>query len=188
MKARSHLALFLIAISAIARAEVNESIVEDTYSVDQTTNTSLLTALNRASPVRHEGKVFHAYTAWNVHWRFKWDATAGGCRITSVDTDLSVKTTLPEWRSGNSAIAMQFVTYLAALRKHEDGHLRIGRRAAQAADLAILRLPSMASCDLLEREANRAGDAVLEDAMRDEVEYDRNTRHGCTQGACLQRE
>lgn len=43
----------------------------------------------------------------------------------------------------------------------------------------------MRSCEALEAEANRRGYEILKAAQSEERDYDADTRHGCTQGACL---
>ena len=82
------------------RAGVSQQVEHRYYDVDQRPGESLLAALNGASPLRDGGRTFHAYTAWNVHWQFRWNAAPGGtCRIASVATRLAVAMTLPRLRS-----------------------------------------------------------------------------------------
>ena len=69
--------------------------------------------------------------------------------------------------------------------QHEEGHRGLARSVAQEIDRRVETLPPMERCADLEREANRLGQDLLEDARQREIEYDRSTRQGCSQGACL---
>lgn len=191
MKRRGGFRAGAVALAALAattpgQAGVSEQVEHRYYDVDQRPGETLLAALNAASPVRDGGRAFHAYTAWNVRWQFRWNAAAGGtCRITSVTTRLAVTMTLPRLRSTDALAAADFRRYYPALLLHEEGHRSLARGVAQEIDRRIEALPPMERCADLEREANRLGHELLEDARQREVEYDRSTRQGCTQGACL---
>jgi predicted secreted Zn-dependent protease len=180
-------ALAALGPAAHSHAGVSEQVEHRYYDVDQRPGESLLSALNAASPVRDGGRTFHAFTAWNVHWQFHWKAAAGGtCRITGVNTRLAVTMTLPRLRSTDALAAASFRRYYPALLVHEEGHRSLARGVAQEIDRRIDSLPPMERCADLEREANRLGHALVEDGRQREIEYDRSTRQGCTQGACLQ--
>jgi len=159
------------------------------YEVRQLAGTSLLNALNAASPVREMGRTFHAYTGWDIRWSFRWNTSAAGlCSITSVTTNLSVRMTLPRIVSSTSEGATEFGRYFPALLTHEQGHKAIAVEAANEVDRLIGNLRPAAKCQALEAQANRTGMAILESAKRKGVEYDARTEHGCTQGACLIRQ
>ena len=179
-------ALGTLAAAAPGHAGVSEQVEHRYYEVDQRPGEALLAVLNAASPVRDGARTFHAYTAWNVRWQFRWNAAPGGtCRITSVATRLAVTMTLPRLRSADALAAADFRRYYPELLLHEEGHRSLARGVAQEIDRRIETLPPMERCADLEREANRLGHELLEDARQREVEYDRSTRQGCTQGACL---
>jgi len=187
---RSKLSVFgvwaLLLVSAITHAEVVESFDLETYEVDQETNQTLLQAINLVSPIRAKGRVFHGYTKWFITWNYRWWEEADGqCRITSVQVSLDVDMTLPELDEATPSGAAEFRRYASNLRRHEDGHQDLARQAAERIDKGIRNLATMASCDALERAANALGHAVLEETRRVERQYDVDTRHGCTQGACL---
>lgn len=167
-------------------AEVVESEAQQLYEVRQASGTSLLHALNSASPVRRHGRTFHGNTAWEIRWNFRRNESASGlCAITSVTTTLSIRMTLPRLTSGTPEGAAEFARYLPALRAHEDGHATIARKAAHEIDQAIARLPPKTSCQTLENEANHTGRQLLDTARQRGIDYDTSTKHGCAQGACL---
>ena len=73
--------------------------------------------------------------------------------------------------------------YARALRQHEQGHVQFGRQAAQSIDQGIAALPEAPDCPTLERQANALGHRLLAAQAAQEKAYDRDTRHGATQGA-----
>jgi predicted secreted Zn-dependent protease len=178
----------LAAVHMPGQAGVAETREKRLYDVHQAPGMSLLQALNRASPIREGGQVFHGYTEWRLQWNYRYrERPDGACAITSIDIQLSVAMTLPELKQADAEGAGQFATYLRNLVEHEEGHVRIGQTAARALDTAIAQLPPMPSCPLLEREIARLGNDTLDRARRDNKAYDAATKHGCTQGACLTR-
>lgn len=185
------LPVLLLACAAMpgALAEVSEEQAREWYDVRQEAGMTLLRALNAASPIRQDGETFHGYTAWHIRWNYRWNQpdAASPCRITSVATRLSVKMTMPRWVAGPAAGKAEFDAYFRSLQLHEDGHRSIALEAAGEVDRSIAQLPPMASCQALEKEANRTGMAALDRARQREKAYDAATRHGCTQGACLAR-
>jgi peroxiredoxin len=100
-----------------------------------------------------------------------------------VATRLAVTMTLPRLRSTDAMVAADFRRYYPALLRHEEGHRGRARGVAEAIDRRIETLPPMERCADLEREANRVGHGLVDDARQREIEYERSTRQGCTQGA-----
>jgi len=170
-----------------ALADVTQSMRQETYVAEARAGVSLLTALNAASPIREGGRIFHGYTRWFVDWRFWWHDGATGCSITSVQTTLDIKVTLPQLASTDAALSQRFSTYIAALRRHEQGHVDLAQAAAREIDAGLQRLPPMASCRVLETTANRFAHARLDAARSEERRYDRETGNGRAQGAWLER-
>jgi len=172
---------FLI-ITGTSSAEVSESLVYTSYTANADPTRSLLSILNASSPFRPN----HAYTTWNVKWRFRWfENPDGRCRITNVATELTGSINLPRLVGANSVQGGQFEKYLSALRDHELGHYSIGKEAAVAIDRTILSLPEMPSCKALESAANDLGNRMLNEYKERELRYDASTAHGKSQGAWL---
>jgi len=175
-------------LSLPVRAEVHEQLRFKHYDVVWKDSQTLLQALDRATPIRRDGRRFHGYAAWKLHWRFSWQPTPDGrCRIDQVNTRLSTEITLPSLRGGSREVVQRFEGYLTALREHELGHYRIAQATAQRVDQGIRALPVMASCETLEQSANALGYGLVEQAREEEVAYDRETQFGRTQGAWLPR-
>lgn len=128
----------------------------------------------------------HGHTSWHVSWHFTWRRAAdGSCAIETVHCDATAQVTLPDLHSSDPGANERFGAYLAALKLHERGHVRIAESAAQQVDAAIRALPAAADCASLEQEANDAGQRILQRSRSDEVRYDQETQHGKTQGAWI---
>jgi predicted secreted Zn-dependent protease len=182
------LSLFLLLLPALSSAEVVQALEIKTYPVTYQADTSLRQAINSASPIRHNGKVFHGFTRWHVNWQFWWTVSPNGqCAIHHARTRVNGTITLPVLHGAPAAASQAFEAYVTALRQHEMGHYRFGLDAAHHIDHAIGSLPPQASCALLEVTANRVGRRILDEAIQAEAEYDRDTQHGRTQGAVLDR-
>jgi predicted secreted Zn-dependent protease len=170
-----------------AQADVTEEHARRPYTVRAQPGETLRQALNAATPITVDGQRFHGYTRWNVRWTFRWWREASGrCAITEVTTRLRTEVQLPELRSGAPAQQAVFDRYLRALSRHEEGHVQFGRDAAQAIDQGIAALPAAPDCAALERQANALGHRLLREHAEREKQYDRDTRHGASQGARLE--
>lgn len=180
----SPLALLLVGLHV--SAEVSEMLDYRYYSVQTGNATSLARALNRTSPIRQEGLIYHAYTTWQINWNFRWREDADGyCRITQVATGLNGIIQLPRLEDGTSNQRAQFARYLGALHEHELGHYQIGRKAALEIDRQLQAMPSMAECSKLAAIANRTAYRIVDQFKEQERTYDSITIHGRLQGARL---
>ena len=176
----------LIALPAVA--SITETVSYKHYSAEQQPGMSLLQALDRATPIREGGKVFHAYTAWNIQWRYRWNQEPNGrCTLTQNSSTLTALITLPQLKVAEPKVSLEFSRYIEPLQRHEQGHVDLARAAAQKIDAGIMALPSMDSCALLEQSANRLGQQLVEQARQSGRDYDLKTEHGRTQGAWLPR-
>ena len=173
-------------LAGTARADLAEHLDYTWYPVPLQKGASLRDLLNAASPVHTDGRTYHAHTEWHVHWHYHYlPQPGGGCRIDSVHTTLTATITLPAPADPPIADSSAFVTYLGALKRHEQGHYAIGRSAAAAIDQGILALPSQDSCAGLAATADAFANEELARARDTEARYDRDTGHGRTQGAVL---
>ena len=167
-------------------AEVQEEHTQRPYVVRAQPGESLRAALHAATPITVGGQRFQGYTRWNVRWTFRWWREASGrCAITEVTTRLHTEVQLPELQAASPEQQATFDRYLLALSDHEQGHVQIGRDAAQAIDQGIRQMPAASDCATLERDANALGHRLLQDHVAREKQYDQSTRHGATQGARL---
>jgi predicted secreted Zn-dependent protease len=181
------LLLCLLIIAKTSSAQVSESLVYTYYTANADTSRSLLSVLNKASPIKINNRTFHGLTKWYVKWNYHWfEQPNGRCKITTVTTKYTSSIQLPELVGANSAQEQTFNNYLTALRTHELGHYDIGKQAADVIDSGIASLPEMSSCKELETAANDLGYQTLDEYKAKEKQYDADTGHGKTQGAWLE--
>ncbi|MFY3383329.1 DUF922 domain-containing Zn-dependent protease [Paracidovorax sp. MALMAid1276] len=179
-------AAVLLCCTGAAHAAVEEDSTHRPYPVQVRPGESLRAALHAATPISVGGQRFHGYTRWDVRWSFRWWREASGrCAITEVTTRLRTEVQLPELRGAGAAQQAAFDRYLTALSQHEQGHVQIGRDAAQAIDQALRQMPAAPDCATLERDANAVAQRLLRDHVEREKQYDVRTRHGASQGARL---
>jgi len=179
-----------------ARADVEERLRHESYPVRLGAGQSLLTALNEATPLLKEGgdeegagggRRFHGYTAWDIRWQLRWQARPDGrCEPSHVKTRLTLTLTLPELLQADAAGRQRFERFVRALGEHEDGHLRIARAAARELDQALADLAPAAGCPALMAQAHGLARRLLDRTAQRQRAYDRETQHGCAQGACLE--
>lgn len=178
--------LLMLLSAGTARAELTAHLDYQYYEVPAHRFMSLREELNAASPVHEDGRTFHAHTNWHVYWHFQYrELPGGGCAIDSAHTELTATIILPGPADPAIARDRAFVTYLAALKVHEQGHYQIGRETAAAIDRGLLALPPQDTCTGLGITASDFANAQLARARDTESAYDRDTGHGRTQGATL---
>ena len=156
------------------------------YAIAGSTPAELRRELNLKRPRTADGRQFDGHTHWHVSWRYRYLKSGSGCAIASVNTSLKVTITLPEWRNereADSGTRRLWSRYLAALELHEQGHRRHGVHAANEIDHAIAAIPTAVNCDGLGVAVNALGGNILRKYNQHDVDYDRDTKHGATQGA-----
>jgi predicted secreted Zn-dependent protease len=178
--------LLFAVFSLNAYADVTDKLVYSYYIATAKPDAPISLALNNASPVRIAGRVFHSHTSWEVNWHYMWIEQADGkCKMNRVYVDLDSKIILPSLVNASDDQYKRFNTYITALRAHELGHVDFGRQAAYAIEKAIVELPELANCKVLDAAANAAANQLLDSYRQKEVKYDVDTNHGRTQGAWI---
>jgi predicted secreted Zn-dependent protease len=66
---------------------------------------------------------------------------------------------------------------------HESGHARNAVAAARKIEAGLTALPPEPTCEALRSKANDLGHALIKEANQADLDYDRATQHGATQGA-----
>jgi predicted secreted Zn-dependent protease len=177
--------LTLISISITeAKPAVNTNI--NYYTVTGKTIDEIANSLNTQTPIIYQGKKYHANTAWNVKWRFYWQESNNSCQITSVNTSVDVKFTMPKlvtYSSLNTAVKNKWDKYYSALINHENGHKNFGIQAANKIEKAILEMGKKNTCSELEKTANNIGYQIIKEDALQEKKYDEITNHGAKDGA-----
>lgn len=174
----------LLAVPVLA--DVQTRAQTEHYDIRGSSAADLRAEMRARGPAGPDGRRFDGYTRWYVSWRYTFRSGGSQCAIDRTATEVRVTTTLPRWTDearADSALRGQWQRYLAALTQHEDGHAQNGLGAARDIDAAIARLPAEPTCDALGARANAAGQAILRQYNQRDLDYDRETGHGRSQGA-----
>jgi predicted secreted Zn-dependent protease len=126
------------------------------------------------------------HSANRVNWRFNWESTPGQCRITDVQTEVSVTLHQPRLLPDPqrpASVQGQWDAYLLALQAHQEGHVELALNSARDIERAIMALPPANSCDQLQASANATGRRLQEKLAADDREYDERTQQGTLEGA-----
>lgn len=145
-------------------------------------------ALDQQSPIIFNGTKYRGNTQWQVNWNYRWWETGNSCKITTAKTTLTVTYTLPQIAKNhpvNPETRQIFDRYLQALYQHEQNHKNFGLAAAREIEKSLLNLPAFSTCTQLEKTANQVGQRLIETYHQREIEYDRQTDHGRTEGVTL---
>ena len=159
----------------------------DTYAVDGTDAQELGAQLDRLGPFdpvlrRHVA----AKTKDDIHWSFKTKPMAGGCAVDAAQVAVSVRQDFPEWQTpegAGTALAAEWRRFMAALKAHEDGHKEIALKTALAILEALKGLSPQPDCRAVDQAAAVSAEAWFAREKQQNLDYDKETRHGATQGA-----
>ena len=155
------------------------------YPVRSSSQRELLASLNRATPIRHEGQPFHAYTESRIRWRFWWQEASRSCSIVRVEVLVDVTFTLPRLEDSPAAVHEVWERWYPKLVSHENGHRDNALAIARRLEEGIRGLPGIPDCRALERRANALGNELIDELVRIDREYDARTNHGETEGASI---
>ena len=182
--------LMFAVLTAASPAFATVTIADSTknYSIVGSTTADLRQEMNLKSPVRNvdgnNNKTFDGSTEWFANWSFRWNGYGRTCVINSVAVHLRVTITLPKWENktaADSATQLKWYQYFEALELHEQGHRRIGIGAAQEIERRLEGL--RADCNSINSVANNVAREVVRKYNAIDIEYDKRTDHGATQGA-----
>lgn len=166
--------------------QINQTVLTDVYVVEGKSSADLLRELNNKGPSPH-----FARTDWKIGWSFSVRSTSEGVELKEFKTHVEIRYTLPEWdapEGTRQAILTEWERFMKALRVHEAGHAQLAIDAAKQME-RVCRTKGYQSEN--SRELSKLIDleckAILDRYLEKEVQYDKETRHGRTQGAWLRR-
>jgi predicted secreted Zn-dependent protease len=161
------------------------SVVHDDYKITGSTAAGLRQQMSSDGPLDHD-KHFDAHTEWNVRWTYPFDRSGSGCSTGPVTVTLTITYHFPEWgdeSDGSHPLQEKWHKYQEALQTHEDGHAEHGREAADDILRELSGLPAADACPTMDGIANTKAEAIIGRYAAEDVDYDRDTNHGATQGA-----
>lgn len=176
-----------LALCFLAEASAQDSLIITTnyFKVSGASERELRRSINQSRPWKDKPEG-DAHTAWKIEWTFSMTSSQTACRVHSFATKTAITMTLPKWTSNPSApqaLARRWESYLAALKVHEEGHKQIALAAAAEIQKRVKALKPAPECDALSASVNNTARDVIAEYRQKEIEYDRKTDHGATQGA-----
>ena len=157
------------------------------YPITGATAGQLRQQMNQLGPASQtSGQRFDARTDWYVRWNYQYFSQGNRCKLTAIRVRADVSIILPQWKQPANAakgLVNRWNQYIKALRLHEDGHKDHGIATSQAILQLLKQFPAKSSCSELGVAANEAAQGIITQYSQRDLDYDRKTRHGITQGA-----
>lgn len=149
------------------------------YDVNGSTAHELRTSMNKLRPKdpHTDNHPVDAYTDWYISWNWPGYGTEN-CDLSAAHVTYSIKVILPRWVQPidvSSELIIQWETYIQNLLIHEKGHVDNVVNNYLSVDAAI----QSATCSTANAQAEKA----LATLREFDLNYDRETKHGETQGA-----
>jgi predicted secreted Zn-dependent protease len=179
--------IYLILFSSLSHAEPKVIEITNEYIVIAKKPSSLWPALDSASPIKEDGKKFHAHTDTYIDWKYWWTKHSGYCKLNRVETTVKITYILPKLKlsTRNTKVKNIWKKYFPAVVKHEKGHANIAINAAREIEVKLIKMGVYSNCDELSKKANQKAKAILNKYKPQHKAYDVKTEHGKTQGANL---
>ena len=155
------------------------------YDITPASADDLRNALNQASPIRSDGKIYHARALWQINWSYRYKRGDNSCEIEALQVDLTATIQMPQIMPGlvvDEATEARFDAYATALLNHEYGHIGFGVLAANKIAESLMNVSPMSRCAETGAAANALGKAIIAHYSREDDAYDEATEHGKTQG------
>jgi len=186
MKKILFICLIGVITSLFARSDIQ--IAYEYYPVKVSKVSELPTTLNKASPITEDGKKYHAYTRWNIEWRYRWRVWENRCKVSTVSTRLTITYTLPKLinLTQNETIDQVWNEWYPNLVAHEKNHATNAIKTSQDIEEAIMKVPENRECEKLGKEVNKVAEKLMDELAQKNKEYDRATNHGKTEGAFIE--
>lgn len=172
------------AVTQAAKGELSITEIVQTYEVSGDTPQAVRADMNNKRPTDQFGQRFDAYTGWRVNWRMTYDETPERCAVKDADVTVTLTITVPQLSAdAPEAVRARFDAYRTALLVHERGHADTGRDAGSEIAAGIIRLPPQSTCEAMGKAVRDFGAEIIKQGNQRDLDLDRDTRHGATQGA-----
>lgn len=154
-----------------------------TYAVTGRTVHEIARSLEENAPP-WDGRRPAGLTTWDVRWTARWASSGAMCRVTELDVQLRVEVLIPHWErppGTGGELARDWERFLAALSRHEAGHVDIASEAAREMRRVLTNVTAP-TCGSMDARMRLESDRVLRDYGDRQADYDERTRRGATQG------
>ena len=147
------------------------------YDIEGISEEELRAQMDELGPVDSSGYKGDALAEWFISWKWPGYGT-DDCDLSKAEVSYNVEVIFPRWippEDASNNLIIKWFNYTYKLAKHEQGHVDFVVDNYQIVKEAI----QGATCETAEEEAQ-----VAIETFRDfDLEYDRQTGHGATQGA-----
>jgi predicted secreted Zn-dependent protease len=168
------------------RVVLKQNLRKEVYAVSGDNASELRSDLDRKRPPSPDGRRFDANVLWSLTWSFHFDLQSRACALTDATVDLQMLVRLPVLAAGaapSQAVRERWEDFALLLETHEAGHVDTYFDGARRLQDAFADVQPAASCDELRAVLADVGAAAIEAIRAADIEYDRLTDHGRTQGA-----
>jgi predicted secreted Zn-dependent protease len=159
------------------------------YDIQGRTAEDLHEAMDKYGPSdRNHGRRVWAHTRWYVKWKFEYEERRNQCSIKSVKTETTIDFNYPRWTNksdGPRAVQRRWEEFMATLIKHENKHAKHGLLAAAEVRKVLPQLPPQRTCERMKEVAKAKGKEITDKYHAMDIEYDRRTRNGATEGITM---
>lgn len=166
------------------RVDIQERVVG--YEISGKSASKLLEEMRAKGPQSaFGGPKYFARAETHFKWYVYPRKTDTGCEIESWEVYLDITYTMPTWvdrERANKRLRRYWDAYIAKLWTHEEGHGDIALEIAKEISSIISTPRTGPDCKELAKDALKRGEDFLK-ANTAQRDYDKETRHGATQGA-----
>ncbi|MFA6231877.1 MAG: DUF922 domain-containing protein [Rhodanobacter sp.] len=159
------------------------------YVIEGRSEPELVAQMNAMGYLTEQGR-YWGHTSSRLGWSFDTKAVAGRCNLVGPNVSLTITTVLPQWTpppGTPETVVGKWHALTKALHHHEGEHAQIARAQAQALMALMLRHHSdHKSCAALDASVQAEGRAIMHKSEAADVELDRRTVHGATEGVSIQ--
>ena len=164
----------------------------ETYDVFGSNLSEVRDSMNKDGPIIIKQKVPNvnmsvkgvAYAGGNVGVIWRKKNTAAGCILTKANVTINITLILPNWANKAAASDQDqemWDLYLKFLKRHEQGHINMGLKAARELQAELAQLKPAPSCKELDGKISVLYDEMVQKGEEDGVNYDNRTNYGVTQ-------
>ncbi|WP_422378807.1 DUF922 domain-containing protein [Roseibium sp.] len=178
------LTLILVLLPFPALGDVTIRSQTNLYEIGGGTAEELIEEMAQKGPLDVSGSTRHwARTNWRISWQYRYVYRDQTCVMTTVWTELDLEFIYPLWtrKAGASArLKSSWGAMMRELEAHEQGHADMAIDMVEDIDRTLEAMESDISCERLNADARRFGQDKLAELRQQDIDYDRETRHGAT--------
>ncbi len=168
--------------------EYKSAMTVATYTVTGKTLNEISAALeqNALADPHEAGSKYYARTNWLIQGTWSWKPSPRGCEVERGAVSVTITITLPALKTTAGVppdIVNRWNTFIRNTNLHEQGHAKLALQGARDYQRNLGNLAPAPNCDILQKQLRDLYNRDFETIDRVNVQYDKDTEHGLTQGA-----